>query len=169
MWARIDKSTNRVKHWSQPRFTTPVTSSELDVELPDNTPIPDEIPLLRLNADFSGLEVDPALAPVIYSWTSPDRRGSARVSKASDVDRVTDMRIGNLVGGDNPDSEQIKQNRVFNMAQYAQLNATWPDGTRITDAEKTSTQDFIKEFYTQYAQIEDIRTQGTNFKILQGW
>lgn len=106
---------------------------------------------------------------LVYAWTSPDPPGSVKVYDATGVDLVTNARIQKLVGGVNPDGEQIKQSRVFNLAQYAQLNTTWPDGVAIQVSEKAKALIFIQQFYAQYTKIEAIRTQGSNFKAIQGW
>lgn len=78
MFARYEMTTRRVRVWSTAPFTASPATDEADIELPPSTVLPGPANTVRLRADLSGFELDPALVPP----PAPNGRGFERALMA---------------------------------------------------------------------------------------
>ena len=83
MWARYNKATRQVRHWSEPPFTNLPEADEADQEFPSGTKLPGPIKETVLSLDLSKLEHDPSLAP---PPSPPSKHKGKRVSQMSKPD-----------------------------------------------------------------------------------
>lgn len=98
-----------------------------------------------------------------YSWTGPDAPGSAKVISTGEVDMVTAGRIRNVIAKDASFEEQVQEQlkliRLAIAAQDVMISREYR-----TDAEVAQARGLLDRLRAYHDIVEDIRTQGKNFK-----
>jgi len=89
MHVRYEVSTRRVKHLSVPSYTVPPTAGEADCEIAD-ADLPALVTQLRLTADLTALEIDPALVPPLPARGRDFRRALAGLVDGATLDAKLD-------------------------------------------------------------------------------
>ena len=167
MWARIDKRTGELKHWSQPPFTVAPTRDEQDIEFPPDTILPASTRFVKVAA--GQLVVDKTLLPKQFSWIGPDPAGSIPVENALNVRQAVQNRIKFYLGDVDSYALQLRDNRLRITAEHGVTSPTWPDGKTITATDKSKATADLAILYQRHLDIEAIYQQGEDFIRAQGW
>ncbi|MBI2178105.1 MAG: hypothetical protein HYU38_07200 [Candidatus Tectomicrobia bacterium] len=160
MHVRYRLDTRRVLHLSVPAFTVPPGEGQADAEVPD-APLPGPAGDLRLTADLSALEVDPATVPLLFAGEP--------VRGAADVDRVTTRRIaGHLAPQWAGDPFMQTRALLRQLEDVAAARDTLEDPA-ATQALRDQADAILAAARTRRAQVLAYRQEGADFKAARGW
>ncbi|KKU25670.1 MAG: hypothetical protein UX37_C0016G0014 [Microgenomates group bacterium GW2011_GWA2_46_16] len=103
-------------------------------------------------------------SPTWFEWTENEQLKRHKVKCAEDVDKLTAMRIRNLIGGSDPIQEQLKQIRLSLWAHDVQLHSN-----DYLQADIDMAAQIRNQMLTINTNIEAIRNEGKDFKTGKGW
>lgn len=103
-------------------------------------------------------------SPAWFEWTENNQRKRHKVKCAEDIDRLTAMRIRNLLGGNDAVQEQLKLLTQMLKEIYQNVQAA----TSLADL-KTRFQTNLTSYQSFLTDRDSIIQQGKDFKTGKGW